>query len=336
MRAKFSFLEKIFLKTVFKFEFLNRVLFDIENVFIKKQINLNNKIFITGLPRSGTTILLNTIYSSNIFASNTYRNMPFILSPNIWFFFTKFLKRSIPTERVHGDGIKINIDSPEAFEEVFWKIFLKKKYIKDTKLVEHNLNDEILNEYEKYIELICQSRKKINFISKNNNNVLRIDDLSNYFKDSKFIIMYRDPLNHCRSLKKQFFHFKDIHKEDKFLQSYMTFLGHYEFGSNYKSLFIDDIEKDKNNLNFWLKKWCLVYSQLLKLKKKNNVIFLSYEKFWEKPKLSLEKIFNNEDILEKIKYDEIKNNNIEINHDDENKELAYKIYNEMTNSLNNE
>ncbi len=335
MRTNFSYLEKFLLKIVFRFEFLNRVLFDIENVFLKKKINLNNKIFITGLPRSGTTILLNTIYSSEIFASITYRNMPFILSPNIWFFFTKFLKKSTSTERAHRDGIKINIDSPEAFEEVFWKIFLKKEYIKDKKLVEHNLKDEVLNEYEKYLELICQGKKKNNYISKNNNNILRINDLSNYFKNSKFIIMYRDPLNHCTSLKKQFFHFEEMHRKDNFFQTYMSFLGHYEFGLNYKSLLLDEIEEDKNNLDYWLKKWSLVYSHLLNFKEKKNIIFLSYEKFCENPEFSLRKILNNNGISKKIKYEKIINNNIEIKHTSDAKELAYKIYYEMMDLSNN-
>ena len=26
-------------------------------------------------------------------------------------------------ERAHGDGIKVSTESPEAFEEVFWKTF---------------------------------------------------------------------------------------------------------------------------------------------------------------------------------------------------------------------
>ena len=36
------------------------------------------------MARSGTTILLNAIYETNEFASLTYQDMPFILSPNIW------------------------------------------------------------------------------------------------------------------------------------------------------------------------------------------------------------------------------------------------------------
>ena len=85
-------------------------------------------LFISSLPRSGTTSLLNFFYNSNKYASLTYRNMPFLLSPNISRFINK--KNILEKERLHGDGIKYDIDSPEAFEEVFWKIFLKKKIYK--------------------------------------------------------------------------------------------------------------------------------------------------------------------------------------------------------------
>ena len=45
--------------------------------------------------------------------------MPFILSPNIYSFLN--LKSNIKkSERFHGDGISIDLDSPEAFDEIFF------------------------------------------------------------------------------------------------------------------------------------------------------------------------------------------------------------------------
>ena len=51
---------------------------------------MNHQIYVTGLARAGTTILLNTIYDTKKFASFTYRDMPLlsvqifgILSQNI-------------------------------------------------------------------------------------------------------------------------------------------------------------------------------------------------------------------------------------------------------------
>ena len=87
MKDNFSILEKIFYKIIFKANFLNKVLFDMEKVFIKKT-HIDYSLFILGLPRSGTTILLNLLSRTNLFACSTYRNMPLVLSPNIWIVIT--------------------------------------------------------------------------------------------------------------------------------------------------------------------------------------------------------------------------------------------------------
>ena len=44
MKSNFSLLEKVFFGIIFKINFINKVLFDMEKVFIHKKINLNNKI----------------------------------------------------------------------------------------------------------------------------------------------------------------------------------------------------------------------------------------------------------------------------------------------------
>ena len=51
-------------------------------------------MFLSSLPRSGTTLLLNYIHSSYEFYSLTYRNMPFIMAPNFQIFKKKkFLQK---------------------------------------------------------------------------------------------------------------------------------------------------------------------------------------------------------------------------------------------------
>ena len=48
-------------------------------------------------------------------------------------------------ERVHGDGIKVSIDSPEAFEEVFWKTFSDEEYkeLEKTQIIKGLATSEI-------------------------------------------------------------------------------------------------------------------------------------------------------------------------------------------------
>ena len=125
----YSFIQKFLHDFVLTKKIINKTLFEIEKKIYLRNKDFINKshIFITGLPRSGTTSLLNFLYSSNQYASLTYRNMPFVLSPNLSKLFNK---KNIPKKRAHGDGITFDINSPEAFDEVFNnnEEFIKKNY----------------------------------------------------------------------------------------------------------------------------------------------------------------------------------------------------------------
>ena len=87
----YSAIQKFLHDFVLKKKIINKSLFELEKIFYLKNKEIKNQshIFITGMPRSGTTCLLNLLFSSEQFASLTYNNMPFILSPN-------FSKLSIP------------------------------------------------------------------------------------------------------------------------------------------------------------------------------------------------------------------------------------------------
>ena len=64
---------------------IKKSIFEIEKIiFLKKNDIKNNKhIFITGMPRSGTTALLNVLNKKNDLCSLKYKNMPFVMGPNI-------------------------------------------------------------------------------------------------------------------------------------------------------------------------------------------------------------------------------------------------------------
>ena len=65
-------------------KFMREVMFDVESSTISTNQTNDNHVFVAGLARSGTTILLNAIYKSNEFASLSYKDMPFVLAPNLW------------------------------------------------------------------------------------------------------------------------------------------------------------------------------------------------------------------------------------------------------------
>ena len=147
----YSFLSKILHHLALGNNFIPEMLHDIELTIFKKKlelINLKPHIFVCGLPRSGTTILMRSLYETKQFASLTYRDMPFILSPNLWSKIIGHKIKSYPSkERAHGDNILINIDSPEALDEIFWRVKLKNNYVHADKLVIHDVNNEIIKEF---------------------------------------------------------------------------------------------------------------------------------------------------------------------------------------------
>ena len=133
--------------------FIKKSLFELENLLFyeQKEHNEGNHVFITGLPRSGTTILLENLYNTDQFASLTYAEMPFILSPNL-------ISKINPNpkikkkERMHSDGILYDLKSPEAFEEVFFLTYKN--------------NDEWPIKFKKYISLILKKIINIDIFPK--------------------------------------------------------------------------------------------------------------------------------------------------------------------------
>ena len=243
-------------------KFINKSLFEIEKMIFLKNNNVDKKthVFITSLPRSGTTSLLNFLYSSNSFASLTYKNMPFILSPHFSNFFNK--RNTLKKERMHKDGIIYDINSPEAFDEIFFD----------------NNEDFIKNELLNYVKLILISKKKDRYLSKNNLNYKRIDLIKSIIPNSKFLIPIREPLHHAYSLLQQHLHFSKLQKEDDFIKRYMNYLGHNEFGIDHKS-WKNPINFDNfNDINYWLEQWYLFYQDIIKkYQSYENCFFIFYE-----------------------------------------------------------
>ena len=244
----YSGFQKFFHDFVLSKKFINKSLFEIEKIIYLKNIEIKDQshIFITGLPRSGTTSLLNFLFSSNKYASLTYKNIPFILSPH---FSKLFNKRNMPKkERLHADGITFDINSPEALDEIFFN------------------NDEefIKNELVNYIQLILLSENKDKYLSKNNLNFKRIDLINSILPNSVFLIPIREPLQHAYSLLNQHLHFSQLQQENDFIRRYMNYLGHNEFGLNHKPWNNPINHQDLNKIDYWLEQWYLFYKNILK------------------------------------------------------------------------
>ncbi len=248
-----------------------------------KDLHVDQSVFVTGLARSGTTAVMRKIYSSGLYASLQYANMPFLLCPNLWNKVSKIESH----ERAHKDGIVIDGNSPEEFDEFFWKAFLNDSYIVADGLKPHSPDDEIIKKYQTYIALICLAKKKNRYISKNNNNILRISTLEK-LENSKIILLFRHPLSHASSLMKLDKNFSKDHSEDPFNLEYFNFLGHHEFGLNHKPFLltnrfeIDRTKYARNSINYWLSIWLNYYSYVLENKDESHLM-VCFEDLIESP-----------------------------------------------------
>lgn len=307
-----------------------RMLSHLENEFWEDDIKnrpIDNPVFICGLARSGTTILLETFARTNIFATHRYKDYPFVDTPILWNKWLDFLPQSSKDtteyERAHLDGLKVSAQSPEALEEVLWQDLWDKrrsllKKNKDTQdkrfssfcyseVLDHEFSDENFERYYKeHIQKLLFIRQKNRYLTKGNYNLTRIGYLNSLFKNPRFIIPIRNPYDHIASLMKQQSLFSSLHGQDTKILRYMQWAGHYEFGLDRRIIpigsrkEIQDIQKawlNKEEVKGWALYWAMLHSWLYKAVQdhevlQRNVLFVSYEELCANPQDILQNCFD--------------------------------------------
>ena len=288
---------------------IRRTSFEIEKTLYLDAARSNQRIidrpvYVMGLARSGTTIVLEILEKTGAFHSPTYRDMPFILCPNMWDRLSSFSR--IPAglaHRAHGDGIAIGFDSPESFEEVFWRTA-------STTLAGQVVNypapnDEALVDFADYRALSVLSALnsdsvgQLRYLSKNNNNLLRLPALSAQ-REARAVVIFRDPVSTAWSLYSQHLRFCEIQKHSPFVRAYMRWLGHHEFGLGHKPLALG--VQHLQNLtpqepDYWLAYWLGVYEDLwqkysyLPKEQQARILWMSHERMCNHPTTELSKLF---------------------------------------------
>lgn len=220
-------------------------------------------VFVSGLARSGTTVLMRRFHASGDFRSLTYRDMPFVLAPNLWQRISALSrKRGEATERAHGDRLLVDFDSPESLDEVFWRVFDGAAYIRSTNLVPHAPDAGLVERYRRYVHAILASAPGQRYLAKNNNNILRLAAIRAAFPDALILVPFRDPLDHADSLLRMHRTFVAQQAADPFVRDYMGWLGHHEFGSDHRPFRFGDAPGpagDPQSIDYWLDRWIEAY-----------------------------------------------------------------------------
>lgn len=260
-----------------------KALAEIEDRVYARRLNgveIARPVFVTGLPRAGTTLLLEVLGAQDELAAHSYRQMPFLLCPLLWDRFSRgFRRAAAPRERAHGDGLQVGYDSLEAFEEVLWRAFWPEKYRPDRILPwdaeERDVAGEFAGFFARHMKKLVALRagadpasRPRRYLSKNNANVARLGTLRRLFPDAAIVVPFRAPLDQAASMRRQHARFTELHAADPFARRYMESIGHFEFGAALRPIDFAgwrDAAGDLSpeGLDFWLEYWCRAYEQVL-------------------------------------------------------------------------
>jgi Sulfotransferase family len=210
---------------------------ELESKFLSDQIGnlkIDRPVYIAGLARSGSTILLEVVASSPGIATHQYRDYPPIFTPYAWNWWLRHvpLGKPEPAERTHADGIMVTDQSPEAMEEVLWMAFFDHLHDSgQSNILDGSVtNPRFEKFYRDHIAKLILVRGARRYASKENYNITRLEYLQRLFPDAKFVIPIRHPASHIASLIKQHRLFGAGQRESPEALAHLQRVGHFEFG----------------------------------------------------------------------------------------------------------
>lgn len=216
---------------------------------------VDRPIYVAGLARSGSTILLELLARHPDTASHRYRDFPMVPTPWTWSWFVDRAGRGDPVarERAHRDRIKVTPESPEAFEEVLWKIFFPRLHEPSESAVldegtEHPAFEAF---YRDHIRKLLVLRGAPRYLAKGNYNVTRLRYLKKLFPDARFVVPIREPAGHIASLMNQHRLFSAAGAEDERVVDHLRRSGHYEFGPDRRPINVGDARATREILALW-------------------------------------------------------------------------------------
>jgi len=203
-------------------------------------ITIDRPVYVAGLARSGSTILLELLARHPETVTHRYRDFPLLPIPWGWNWFIDRAGRveQQAAERAHRDRIIVTPESPEAFEEVLWSAFFPDLHDEEKSAV---LDGDTVHSrfeafYRDHILKLLALRGGRRYVSKGNYNVTRIAYLRKILPDARFVVPIRDPVWHIASLVKQHRLFLTAAAEDERVRRHMRRSGHFEFGPDRRAI----------------------------------------------------------------------------------------------------
>jgi hypothetical protein len=270
--------------------------------------DIDRPIYVTGLARSGTTILLELLAQLPGLVSHRYKDFPLVHVPYWW---NAFLDRAgphnvQPRERAHKDGIYITPDSPEAMEEVLWMSFFPACHEPgQTNVMSKDMQAPAFEAfYRDHIRKLLFLRKGQRYLCKGNYNLTRLQYLHALFPEARFLIPVREPVSHVASLMKQHDRFCREERADPRVLRYMQLAGHYEFGLDRRPIHCQDASaltriqrlwQDGEEVRGWAAYWAMIHNHIRAVLRAEaqlarRCLLVPYETFCASPRPVLERI----------------------------------------------
>jgi hypothetical protein len=236
-----------------------------------RAVAIDRPIYVSGLARSGSTMLLEILASHPDVVSHRYSDFPPIYTPFWWnWLLARMARRPMaPVERTHRDGIMVTPDSPEAMEEVLWMTFFPEAHdpSRSNVLDRDTTNAGFERFYADHIRKLLLVRGGRRYLAKGNYNVTRLGYIQKLFADARFVIPVRQPAAHVASLIKQHRLFCRGETRNRSVLEHMRRVGHFEFGLDRRPLNTGDTGVDAilalwqsgEEVRGWARYWAQIY-----------------------------------------------------------------------------
>ena len=236
-----------------------------------EDITIDRPIYVTGLARAGTTILLELLAAQPGIATHQYRDFPPLYTPIFWSRAFAHIWRAdtAPVERAHKDRILVTPMSPEAMEEVLWMRFFPDSHRPGrSHVLDAGTRQPAFERfYREHIQKILFIRQGRRYLSKGNYNLSRLRYLQGMFPSARFVIPVREPLWHIASLMKQHRLFCAEEARDARILKHMRRVGHYEFGLDRRAIDLGDgiaaeverLWREGDEVRAWARYWNSLY-----------------------------------------------------------------------------
>ncbi len=219
------------------------------------EVPIEGPLYVSGLARSGSTILLEALARHEHTATHRYKDYPPVFTPYFWNWFLDRAERreAEASERSHKDGIRITPDSPEAFEEVLWMAFFPRLHDPRASAVLDAAarQPEFEAFYRDHIRKLLRVRAATRYLAKANYNVTRLEYLLELFPDARFVLPVREPLWHIASLMKQHALFSAAARTNPRALAHLQRVGHFEFGLDRRAINAGDADEIARIQDLW-------------------------------------------------------------------------------------